>query len=186
LNELFVGLSAWIIQDGNYPDFAAGDVSAFALEFFSEAGLSQTSSRTSSLRWKHDSIYEAVGRVVHADTHWWALDFGVLMYREDEPPQGAEVGQWWSGSIYVGIDPFFYFERLALQPSAPSMIYDWTIESIQMETTPTVEIAPRMEPLTRKSVPRTHAWTDNSGYGDYLLQCRRLLDHPPRRTLGRD
>lgn len=29
----FVGVSAWIIQDGNYGDFHAGDFAKFALEF---------------------------------------------------------------------------------------------------------------------------------------------------------
>jgi len=28
-----IGLDSWIIQDGNYPDFTAGDERRFALEF---------------------------------------------------------------------------------------------------------------------------------------------------------
>jgi len=35
-----IGLSAWIIQDGNYPDFALGDTVEFAVEFYLRPGTS--------------------------------------------------------------------------------------------------------------------------------------------------
>jgi hypothetical protein len=35
-NEWQIGLSSWIIQDGNYGDFETGQVLGFALEFYSE------------------------------------------------------------------------------------------------------------------------------------------------------
>ncbi|WP_141514508.1 hypothetical protein [Rhizobium sp. M10] len=39
LNELAVGLSAWIIMDGNYGEFQKGQRAAFALEFYNETAL---------------------------------------------------------------------------------------------------------------------------------------------------
>jgi hypothetical protein len=33
-NSFKIGLSSWIIQDGNYPDFKQGERAAFAIEFF--------------------------------------------------------------------------------------------------------------------------------------------------------
>jgi hypothetical protein len=33
-----IGLSAWIIQDGNYPDFAVGTPVEFAVEFYLRPG----------------------------------------------------------------------------------------------------------------------------------------------------
>lgn len=34
-----IGLSAWIIQDGNYEDFEQGQTRSFALEFYPEKPL---------------------------------------------------------------------------------------------------------------------------------------------------
>lgn len=42
--EYTIGLSSWIIQDGNYGEFARGDVTAFAVEFWSSNGLSAAKS----------------------------------------------------------------------------------------------------------------------------------------------
>ena len=36
---LQIGLSSWIIQDGNYGDFECHAIERFALEFYSEKGL---------------------------------------------------------------------------------------------------------------------------------------------------
>ena len=33
MDSLFIGVSSWIIQDGNYPDFRIGDAINIALEF---------------------------------------------------------------------------------------------------------------------------------------------------------
>ena len=37
LREVSIGLSAWIIQDGNYGDFRVGQQARFALEFHPQA-----------------------------------------------------------------------------------------------------------------------------------------------------
>ena len=36
MKELYVGLSSWIIQDGNYSDFVKDDKAEFALEIYSQ------------------------------------------------------------------------------------------------------------------------------------------------------
>lgn len=36
MKELYVGLSSWIIQDGNYSDFVKDDKAEFALELYSQ------------------------------------------------------------------------------------------------------------------------------------------------------
>jgi hypothetical protein len=46
--------------------------------------------------------------------------------------------EWFSGEIYIGVDPFPYFEKLAREPEAPALIYDWKIQRIEVETAPRI------------------------------------------------
>ena len=187
IQELSVSLDAWIIQDGNYGDFHVGQHASFAIEFYSEAGLSPSSPAIASLTPESDSTYRAVGQVVHRGIDWWVIDVGLPMYMEQPPPHGVQVGDWVSGTINVGVDPFFYFERLSKRAASPELIFDWMIERIEMATAPLVEVSPRhfvRDPggPARVAVPRTDAWQDDNGHGDYVLRCRRLSG-PGRRTL---
>jgi hypothetical protein len=98
-----------------------------------------------------------------------------------------------SGDIYLGIDPFFYFERLYNIPGIPELIYTWKIEEIGIETAPFIEwpnpsIAGKYfirdeSKLRRVSIAQTDAWSDDDGNADYLLTCR-LMDELPTRCLG--
>jgi len=171
---LIVELGSWIIQDGNYGDFTRGYRAAFALEFRASTELHGVEPRgTPSLSPASAGCarYEAAGQVVHMTDEWWAIDVGILLYtRTEEPPQNVRLGMWISGKICIGIDPFDYFERLAREPDAPGLIYDWTIEKIEMQTG-----------LGWREIDKTDAWKDDGGFAEYLLHCRRL-DGTPRRT----
>jgi hypothetical protein len=187
---LAVGLASWIIQDGNYGDFACGDRAAFALEFYGSTELDEVKrAPMPSLVSAGGVLYKALGEVVHVSDDWWAIDVGTMIFQEAEPPRNARLGGWMSGEISVGIDPFTYFERLAREPDAPSLIYDWTIEKIEMQTTPSVEVRPHSmardsgRPRWRE-IDKTDAWKDNGGLADYILHCRRF-DGPARRTRRR-
>ena len=81
---------------------------------------------------------------MHVADDWWVLNVGILVFREERPPTNARRGRWLRGKIYIGIDPFFYFERLARQPGAPALIYDWKIEKIEVQTAPLIEVKPRV------------------------------------------
>ena len=198
---LAIGLASWIVQDGNYTDFVRGYRSAFALEFYSPTGLNGVeppSHRMVSLSYVGGAHYDAVGRVVYAVEDWWVIDVGVLVFRAETPPPDARPGRWMQGKIYIGVDPFFYFERLALKPAAPALIYDWEIERIELETGPFIEVDPpeNWHPSLRKSpvmlrdparleyteVSQTNAWRDDAGNASYILHCKRL-EGPARRTL---
>ena len=130
-----------------------------------------------------DADYEVVGQVIHVADHWWAIDVGVLVFQETEPPATVRQGSWLRGKISIGIDPFFYFERLAHQPGAPAQIYDWKIERIEVQTAPLIEVKPRVlerDPtkLGWKDVLKTNAWEDE---GEYLIHCTRIGGpRPPR------
>jgi hypothetical protein len=189
--SLVIGLSSWIIQDGNYGDFCRGDAPAFALEFYAATPLEEFEpERTSvpSLIHNGGACYELVGQVVHVADDWWAIDAGILVFRDGQPPPNVRRGGWLRGRAYIGIDPFFYFERLANQPGAPALIYDWKIVDIEMQTAPFVETKPGVlerDParLGWSEIAKTDAWRDDGGQADYLLHCKRL-DSPARRTLN--
>lgn len=185
-DTLVVGLSSWIIQDGNYRDFARDANSAFALEFYASPPLEDfepDSVRTPSLTYVGDACYEVVGQVVHVADDWWVIDVGILVFREEKVPTSLRQGSWLRGKIQIGIDPFFYFERLAHQPGAPALIYDWKIEKIEVQAAPLIEVRPRVmeRDITKlgwKEIVETSAWDDE---GEYLLHCNRL-DSPARRA----
>jgi hypothetical protein len=191
---LAVGLASWIIQDGNYGDFRRGDRKAFALEFFASTDLDKVKAESTtlpSLERGWGAIHKALGKVVHVTDDWWVIDTGILIYNgAEKPPTDVRVGDRVTGEINVGIDPFAYFERLARDPNAPALIYDWEIEKIEMQTSPFVEVQPRLRTrdprqLGMMEIDATNAWTDDGGAADYVLHCRRL-DGPARRTRSRN
>ena len=185
--SFIVGLSSWIIQDGNYPDFTRGAQVAFALEFYSANGLSilDEGGQVASLEHLHSSTYRLVGRVIHLrDSEWWAIDAGLLMYRKEKPPFGLKEGDWVAGDVYVGVDPFFYFERLSRHHTAPPLIYDWLIKKIEMQTAPFIKsddghIVRDPNQLGWREIDATKAGNDGVG-AEYVLHCERLSS-PPRR-----
>lgn len=179
---------SWIIQDGNYPDFARNTDAAFALEFYAPHPLQEAElppSQVPLLNYLGDASYEVLGQVVHVAGDWWVLNAGFPAFSEQKPPKNAALDCWLRGRIHIGIDPFSYFERLAHQPGAPALIYDWKIERVEVQTAPLVEVKPRVmmrDPAKFgwREIAKTDAWHDE---GEYLLHCRHL-DTPPRITRG--
>jgi hypothetical protein len=189
---LAVGLSSWIIQDGNYGEFARGDQAAFAVEFYGSHELATFTPEDTpmfSLINAGAPLHRVSGQVVHVADDWWAIDVGMVIFRTEMPPRNVRPGSWIHGAVELGIDPFFYFERIATQPDAPALIYDWTIEKIEMQTAPLIEVRPRLmerdpERLGWKEIDRTDAWNDDGGRAEYVLHCKRF-PVPARRTLHR-
>jgi hypothetical protein len=186
-SPFIIGLSSWIIQDGNYEDFRRGDQASFALEFYAPTVLSvfENSRETPSLEHLHSSTYQIVGKIVHVrDPEWWAIDTGLLMYGMGRPPEGAGLDTWVGGEVYIGVDHFAYLQSLSRHHTAPGLIYDWSIRKIEIQTAPFVKISEREmardpERLGWREIPQTDAWHDGVG-AEYLLYCERL-NSPPRR-----
>jgi hypothetical protein len=182
-----IGVAAWIIQDGNYGDFATGQLAEFALEFCSQ-NYRQTEFRTKSCTRLGAAKYSIIGEVIYLNNEVWVLDFGICAFQESKSPEGTRVGGFVAAEIYLGIDPFFYFERLHTSPKIPALIYTWKINSIGQQTAPFIETS---EPSGRKilvrdekklgykTVIKTDAWKDDGGNGDYVLTCG-LLSVPPK------
>ena len=189
MTDLIVGLHSWIIQDGNYGEFKRGMTAPFALEFSSAIPpmeLGPHDNKIPSLQHVSEDAYQIIGQVVHLTDEWWVIDTGLLIYREERPPDHVRVGTWLRGGlVQIGIDPFFYFERLAHQPDAPAMVYEWRIDKIEAQTAPLVEVRPKQferdpEKLGWKEIVETRSWEDS---GEYLLHCTRL--DGPRRPRSR-
>jgi hypothetical protein len=177
--DVVVALDSWIIQDGNYGDFARDMNDAFALEFLASESLQQFepgAAPTASLTRVKDACYEVSGEVVHVADDWWVINVGILAFQDGKPPAYVRQGNWLHGRIQIGIDPFLYFERLAIQPGAPALIYDWKIEKIEIQTAPLIEVKPRVferDPaqLGWREIVETNSWGDA---GEYLLHCNRI------------
>lgn len=186
------GLNSWIIQDGNYGDFFCGQVAEFAVELTpAEMGRSQLGDK-----WTHyigDWRNEIAGQLIHVDRTdpedpAWVFDLGIYAYATFGVPKDLQVGYWVTGTAYLGVDPYFYFEALAENPGMPPLIYSWRIERILLDKTPRLETKDEegrtvliRDESQRTIVPieRTDARNDDGGLAEYLLECT-LLDKPPK------
>ena len=187
--EWNVILSAWIIQDGNYADFCRRQKANFALEFYPH-GLQPTLATERRAEWRQRDVYEVQAQVVCVLAGAWVIDFGVKAFQQSRPPRKIREGDWISASIYLGIDPFFYFEELAHVRGMPPLIYRWFIRNIRLQTAPFVEtlddrgrrILIRDESKSAyREIEQTDAWHDDDGHADYLLECE-LLDAQASRS----
>lgn len=181
MDNLSIAVDSWIIQDGNYLDFAVGDNARFALEFAGSA-LRPSASKHRLARHLGHGIYEACAQVLFVDAKAWVIDFGFRAFWESKPPEFVTPGTWVEGELLVGIDPFFYKEYLHTLPDMPNLFYNWTIASIMRNDTPwLVEFtANGGKVLSRDQtneawtdVARTSAWTDDSGRSSYVLAVKR-------------
>lgn len=188
---LHVGIGSWIVQDGNYGDFAVGQQARFALEFHPLHGLWPAGEGSATAEHLGASRYRIHGRVVFVGHGVWVIDTGSFVaFEERQPPDYAEVGRCVEGEVYLGIDPFFYFEYLHGIEGMSPLTYTWRIETIMRETTPWVEKTDaqgrpyRTRDGSRESfvpVTQTRAWDDDGGHGHYVLGCE-LLGGPERPT----
>jgi len=180
----FIGLESWIIQDGNYGDFKVGQKRSFALEFNPVGHLHPTEYINNlSTTLKTESIYSVSGQVIHKPDNWWAVDVGIKAFRESKPPINLKTDDSFNGRIWLGIDPFFYFESLNKTDSAPALIYDWKILEILVQTAPFVKTKDNImvrdkTKLNWRSISKTNAWRDDNGNAEYLLKCEQLSKHP--------
>jgi hypothetical protein len=188
-----IHLSGWIIEDGNYRDFAVGQTAEFAVEFWLrvDSSVNATSSEI-GVESVDSEFYRATAEVIAATGHLTILNIGILAYSYPAPSfAGFGAGARIRGEVGLGVDPFDYFETLATDQSIPPMIYTWRIVDIQRQTAPFIEsahskgAAPVRDPskVGYVSAERTNAWTDvgKDGIAEYLLTCE-LLPFPPKRT----
>jgi hypothetical protein len=122
MESIYVGVDAWIIQDGNYADFNNGQKLGFALEFH-PAFLKVSDCRSKSAEHINSSRYKVCGQVIYRSKTVWVLDAGFLAFLSSKPPKYAKKGTWVEGEVQIGIDPFMFFESLNKMPGMPSLTY---------------------------------------------------------------
>jgi hypothetical protein len=180
IEVLTIALDSWIIQDGNYGEFQTGDVTTFAVEFWThDRALELAGSDLAEPAIYHiaDATYKICAPIVYVAPDWWVIDIGIPVYQNQVPPAGAIQGQWLQGDISLRIDPFFYFERLSQSPGSPPLIFEWMVDAIDMQSAPFVEATPGIEArdptrLGWKRIAQTNAWHDDNGRAEYLLHCK--------------
>jgi hypothetical protein len=179
---IHIGLSAWIIQDGNYGDFSIGQHAKFALEFGALDTLRPVADGLVTAEYLGAARYRVRARVAFVSDSVWVIDVGAYMAFSEGPPEGAQLGALVQGDVYLGIDPFFYFEGLCKIPSMPPLSYRWLIREIQLETTPWRDGRLPNGTRTRERddskesfapTTATNAWHDDGGHGHYVLSCER-------------
>jgi hypothetical protein len=189
MREWNVGLSAWVIQDGNYGDFHCHQKAKFALEFYPH-DFQRTSATEKMADCIGGSRYRVNAQVVCVLADVWVVDFGLSAFQQAKPPHGTREGDWIAADIDLGIDPFFYFEELAHVQGMPPLIYEWIVREILMQTAPFVETRDHRGTrfLVRdesksayRQIEQTNAWTDDNGLAEYILRSE-LLGTPPMRT----
>jgi hypothetical protein len=185
-----IGLAAWVIQDGNYPDFEVGQTVEFALEFWLPEGIAaRASSGKVSASNLGDCLYDTVAEVLLQTDQITILDIGVLVYQHtssQQPslPQGPRVAI----QLRLGVDPFSYFESLSKTGDVLPLVYSWKILSILRQTAPFIDTVAEghniriRDParLSYEEILKTDAWNDDGGHACYLLRCD-LLPIPPKR-----
>jgi hypothetical protein len=178
---LHVGLDSWIIQDGNHEDFERGAQYRFALEFYPHTLTPSAPTRhVPAFHRKVGALHDVTACVVRRASEYWVIDFGLPAFQEAAPPPWAEEGTWFEGSVYIGVDPFFYFERLKDEVGMPNLFRRWTIRRILLETTPWQDTTDSSGgslrrraavPPTYLEVGRTDAWQDDDQNAHYILEC---------------
>jgi hypothetical protein len=175
---LEVGFSSWIIGDGNYGDFVAGEAYAFALEYYNEQPFEACGGSTRDRTSLGGANYRVEGDVTFHDDEMVVIDTGMLAYRELH--SGPKPPRHFAGALRLGVDPFLYFERLARRPDVPALIFDWRIHRIDVETAPRILVngmwAYDPERLKHVDVRSTAKGED------FVFHIERLSE-APRKTL---
>lgn len=179
---LNIGLSAWIIQDENYGDFAVGDETRFALEFGIVA-VARPRDAEPNLRLVRGAEYDFDGKVALSTEEFSVLDAGILAYRDGGGGRSPNLatGDRVSGRLYLGIDPFFWFEGHAKRSGVPNLFHRWILREILLETTPWIDDPTgrfarvrAADAVSFAAVAKTNAWKDDGGNAHYILRAERL------------
>lgn len=198
---MIVGLDSWIICDGNFTDFKKGEVKTFAIEFF----LTKHEKSAKKVKECHHlsgNTYKGNVEVVYSQLYTKeyvfrnrqggkgrrtlienliVLDTGeFLAFKEFYNREMYKEGDFIEAEFSIGVDPFFYKEEHSKREGAPNLLSDWTINKIEVDTTPFLKCYkderfihyrdPRV--TSYEEVQQTNAWGDDiCGY--YLLDCTK-------------
>ena len=173
--EWLIHLPGWIIEDGNYEDFAVEERRKFALEFIDE-GLRDVQVGVRSAV-ATDGGYDVTAQIANAAKGLVLIDFGLLAY-SDGGPRWRKAGRWVAGPVSLSVDCFSYFETHGRRRGIPPAVYTWTISGLWHDTAQLIRKpgfrVERDAGLGYLPVGRTG---DVKGYANYVMRCR-LEDEP--------
>jgi hypothetical protein len=194
MSRFDIELSSWILMDGNYEttNFETGQIVRFAAEFY----LPHFSVCSDPVQLKpvmrQPSRYHTVGEVIFHTENAWVLNLGEISAFREGPQNQVKLGEHVQGQLSLHVDPFIYYESLCKIPDIPPLIYQWLIESIEIDTTPLVDVVDeRGQRVTMRNEARLSYETVNrvdfrdrnpETIGSWVLHCSKL-DAPPSKTL---
>jgi hypothetical protein len=186
VETISIGLDSWIIEDGNCADFAVGHEYRFALEFYARR-LKIAADPAKYLLLLASSDYRFAGEVLVTKPGVTVLDVGFLCYHDGKIPLSVKPGDFVTGVLYMGVDPFFWSETHAREKGMPALFYRWRVRRILLETTPWIEsqddaerpqVVRADQARTFEEVQRTGTRRDDvrgAHYGlHYVLDCELL------------
>lgn len=103
-----IGLSAWIVQDGSYPDFGVNETAKFAVEFCKRPETALEASHSDVVA-KHlrDATYQVVGKKIEETNKITVLDIGILVYSQFESRLAiVECGAGLQTELHLGVAPY--------------------------------------------------------------------------------
>lgn len=174
MRELVIGLEHWVLQDGNYTDFAVGDRRQFAVEFYYdrthrletvEAGPRPTVALRGST-FDYDAVAQVTVSRPHPDVGpgVFVLDCGDLWaYSETlllDDVLSPREGTWLRGRISLFVDHFAYMDELGTLPDMPPLICTWDVLAIEERRTTLIQV-PSGHPLYSGPECEGPAWVSD-------------------------
>ena len=137
MNEWVVAISPWIINDGNYSEFFAGQVVEFGLMLkVADVQVSNSDKKTAVSIMQNQ--YQFAGEITYVADSFCVLDLGIEGYSKFRTaPAYAQIGQHIEGQIKILLDDFFLSHTLA-NVMHPPLIYTWRINQVVETVTPVV------------------------------------------------
>ena len=129
MNDWVVAVSPWIINDGNYSEFFAGQVVEFGLHLQVKDVKITNSAEKMAVSMTRNQ-YQFVGEITYVADNFCILDLGIEGYSKfGTTPNYAELGQHIEGQIKILLDDFFLSYTLANTPHPP-LIHTWRINQV--------------------------------------------------------
>jgi hypothetical protein len=176
-----LGTQAWVIQDGNYEDFALGQRYSSAVTAFPHPVEGSSSAGAPQTRPLEDGRYAFSCAILKfAGYGAWVIDFGIHCYGKAALPEGAQVGDVLAGEVRFFL-PYPAVYQEGFDSAASHSTYSWQVERIRVETTPWLvgeDGVHRRDSnkIGYVDVESTNAETDEGGSADYLFDCKLLDD----------
>lgn len=150
-NKICLSLKGWIIQSGERDDIEVNQVEGDMAIEFSHKNISKVSIyEKTAIQLKH-SNYQIIGEVVFRDKQVIVIDVGFFIF-QNNTTINLQKGDWCTGEVYLGFDPFPIWQYVDLEEDAPNIYYDIRIGRILLNETPFVQ-----EPLCEE-LGLTQSW----------------------------